>query len=91
MTWRSSQSGEGRNLDMILSVKTKTQMLEKIKQHEVLDCTNHKDKNLYCKQIQERKILSQKKNSLRSEKDDGLSSCAIFREKPTPDELNMDT
>ena len=69
----------GRKLGYALPVKTRYEMTENVKKYEVLDCPNHRDK--ICS--------SCLMNSLKSETDDGLSSCSNFPERPTPEELEL--
>ena len=45
---------------------------------------------MYLEKIEENKNLSSLVNSLKSETDDGLSSCSNFPERPTPEEMEMD-
>ena len=73
----------GRKLGYASPVKTRYEMTENVKENEVLDSPNHRDKICI-------KDSSGLVKSLKSETDDGLSSCSNFPEKPTPEEMEMD-
>ena len=80
----------GRKLGYVLPVKTRHEMTENPKQNEVIDCPNHRDKICILRQLKKMKDSSGLVKSLKSETDDGLSSCSNFPERPTPDELQRD-
>ena len=77
----------GRKLGYALPVKTRYEMTEKQKQNEVVDCPNHRDKICILRRLKKIKGSSGLVKSLKSETDDGLSSCSNFRERPTLDEM----
>ena len=61
-------------------------MTENQKQNEVVDCPNHRDKICILRRLKEIKGSSGLVKSLKSETDDGLSSCSNFPERITLDE-----
>ena len=65
-------------------------MTEKVKEKEVLECPNHKDNICILRQLKRIKDSSGLVKSLKSETDDGLSSCSNFPERPTLEEMEMD-
>ena len=65
-------------------------MTEKSKQNEVVYCPNHRDKICILKRLKKIKDSSGLVKSLKSETDDGLSSCSNFPERPTLDEMQCD-
>ena len=80
----------GRKLGYALPVKTRYEMTENSKQNEVVDCPNHRDKICILRRLQKIKGSSGLVKSLKSETDDGLSSCSNFPELPTLDEMQID-
>ena len=80
----------GRKLGYALSVKTRYKMTENHKQNEVVDCPNHRDKIFILRRLKKIKGSSGLVKSLKSETDDGLSSCSNFPERPTLDEIQSD-
>ena len=66
-------------------------MTENVKENEVLDCPNHRDKICILRRLKKIKCLSGLVKSLKSETDDGISSCSNFPERPTLEEMEMDT
>ena len=80
----------GRKLGYALTVKTRYEMTENVKENEILDCPNHGDKDYILRRLKKIKYSSGLVKSLKSETDDGLSSCSNFSEKPTPEELKID-
>ena len=64
-------------------------MTENAKQNEVLDCSNHRDKICILRRLKKIKDSSCLVKSLKSETDDGLSSCSNFPERPTLEEMEM--
>ena len=79
-----------RKLGYALPVKTRYEMTENHKQNEVVDCPNRRDKNCILRRLKKRKGSSGLVKSLKSETDDGLSSCSNFPERPTLDEMQSD-
>ena len=65
-------------------------MTENPKQNEDNDCPNHRDKICILRRLKKIKGSSGLVKSLKSETDDGLSSCSNFPEKPTLDEMQRD-
>ena len=80
----------GRKLGYALPVKTRYEMTENKKQNEAVDCPNHRDKICILRRLKKIKGSSGLAKSLKSEKDDGLSSCSNFPERPTLDEIQSD-
>ena len=80
----------GRKLVYALPVKTRYEMTENAKKNRVLDCPNHRDKNCILRRLKKIKHSSGLVKSLKSETDDGLSSCSNFPEIPTLEELEID-
>ena len=80
----------GRKLGYALPVKTRCEMTENHKQNEVVDCPNHRDKICILRRLNKIKDSSGLVKSLKSETDDGLSSCSNFPERPTLDEIQGD-
>ena len=79
----------GRKLGYALPVKTRYEMTENMKK-KVLDCPNHRDKVCILRRLKKIKCSSCLVKSLKSETDDGLSSCLNFPERPTLEELEID-
>ena len=80
----------GRKLGYALPVKTRNEMTEISKQNEVVDCPNHRDKICIMRRLKKIKGSSGLVKSLKSETDDGLSSCSNFPERPILDENKTD-
>ena len=80
----------GRKLGYALPVKTRYEMTENVKENEVLDCPNHRDKICILRRLKKINNPSGLVKSLKSETDDGLSSCSNFPERPTLEEMEMD-
>ena len=80
----------GRKLGYALTVKTRYEMTENRKQNEVIDCPNHREKICILRQLKKTRSSSGLVKSLKSETDDGLSSCSNFPERPTLDEMQRD-
>ena len=80
----------GRKLGYAFPVKTRYEMTENQKQNEVADCPNHSDKICILRRLNKIKGSSGLVKSLKSETDDGLSSCSNFPELPTLDEMQSD-
>ena len=79
----------GRKLGYALPVKTRYEMTENVKMNEVIECPNHRDKICILRRLNKIKSSSGLVKSLKSETDDGLSSCSNFLERPTLDEMEM--
>ena len=71
-------SQRGRKLGYALLVKTRYEMTENVKENEVFDCPNHRDKICILRRLKKIKYSSHLVKSLKSETDDGLSSCSKF-------------
>ena len=80
----------GRKLGYALPVKTRYETIANSKQNDVVDCPNHRDKICILRRLQKIKESSGLIKSLKSETDDGLSSCSNFPERPTLDEMQTD-
>ena len=78
----------GRKLGYALPVKTRYEMTENVKENEVLKCPNHRDKICILRRLKKIKDSSGLVKSLKSETDDGLSSCSNFPERPTLEKWN---
>ena len=65
-------------------------MTENVKENEVIECPNHRDKICILRRLNKIKSSSGLVKSLKSETDDGLSSCSNFPERPTLEEMEMD-
>ena len=65
-------------------------MTENQKQNEVVECPNHRNKICILRRLKKIKGSSGLVKSLKSETDDGLSSCSNFPEQPTLDEMQSD-
>ena len=65
-------------------------MTENVKENEVLDCPNHRDKICIKRRLKKIKHSSGLVKSLKLETDDGLSSCSNFPERPTLEEMEID-
>ena len=65
-------------------------MTENPKQNQVIDCLNHRDKVFIFRRLKKIKGSSGLVKSLKSETDDGFSSCSNFPERPTLDEMQRD-
>ena len=79
----------GRKFGYTLSVKTRYEMTENVKENEVLDCPNHRDKICILRSLKKTKYLSGHVKLLKSETEDGISSCLNFPERPTLEELEV--
>ena len=71
-------------------MKTRYEMTENVKENEFLDYPNHRDKICILRRLKKIKDSSSLVKSLKSETDDGISSYSNFRERQTPEELEMD-
>ena len=65
-------------------------MTENVNENEVLNFPNHRDKICILIRLKKIKYSSGLVKSLKSESDDGLSSCSKFPEIPTLEELERD-
>ena len=65
-------------------------MTENVKENEVLECPNHRDKICILRRLKKIKDSSGLVKSLKSDTDDELSSCSNFPERPTLVEMEMD-
>ena len=70
-------------------MKTDYEKTKNLKRYNVKDCPNDADKDKILKRIDEFKSIN-KLCSMKSETDDGLSSCLIFPERPSSYELESD-
>ena len=80
----------GRKLGYAFPVKIRYEMNENSKQNEVVDCPNHRDKICILTRLKKIKGSAGLVKSLKSETDDGLSSCSNFPERATLDEMQSD-
>ena len=80
----------GRKLEYAFPVKTRHKRTNNVKENEVLDCPNHRDKICILRRLKKIKYSSGLEKSLKSETDDGLSSYSNFPERRTLEELEMD-
>ena len=80
----------GRKLGYALPVKTRYEMTENVKENDVSECPNHKDKICILRLLNKIKISSGLVKSLKSETDDRLSSCSSFPERPTIEKMEID-
>ena len=80
----------GRKLGYALPVKTRYEMTENVKENEVLECPNHRDKIFILRRLKKTKGSSGLVKSLKSETDGGLSSCSNFPERPLLEGMEMD-
>ena len=72
-----------------MPMKTDYEETQNLKRYSVKDCPNHADKDKTLKRIDEFKSIK-KLFSMKSETDDGMSSCSIFLEPPSSYELESD-
>ena len=79
----------GNKLGFALPMRTDYEETTKLKSHNVKDCPNHANKNMILKRINELKSFK-KLFSMKSETDDGLSSCSNFTERPSSFELESE-
>ena len=79
----------GKKFSYPLPMKTDYEETQNLKRFNVKDCPNHADKDKTLKRNDEFKSIK-KLFSMDSETDDGLSSCSIFPERPSPYELESD-
>ena len=70
-------------------MRTDYEETQNLKKYSVKDCPYHANKDQILKMINELKSIH-KLFSMKSETDDGLSSCSIFPERPSSYELESD-
>ena len=71
-------------------MKTRYELTENVNDNEVLECPNHRAKIYILRRLKKIKVSSGVVKSLKSETDDGLSSCSNIPERPTLDEIETD-
>ena len=76
----------GKKLGYVLPMENDYEERQNLKIYNVEDCQNHANKDKNLKRINEHKSIN-KLFSMKSETDDGLSSCSNFREGPLSYEL----
>ena len=76
----------GKKLGYALPLNTDFQSVENLKKFDVIKCPLHANQECIMKRVNELKS-SRKLFSMKSETDDGLSSCSNFPERPTEAEL----
>ena len=76
----------GKKLGYALPLNTDFQSVENLKKFDVTKCQSHANQECIMKRVNELKSSS-KLFSMKSETDDGLSSCSNFPERPTEAEL----
>ena len=76
----------GKKLGYALPLNTDFPSLEISKRFDVTKCPSHANQERILKRINEVKF-SKKLFSMKSETDDGLSSCSSFSERPTETDL----
>ena len=79
----------GKKLGYALPMRTDYEETQNLKKHNVKDCPYHANKDKILKRINELKSIH-KLFSMKSETDDGLSSCSNFPERPSSYELESD-
>ena len=79
----------GKKLGYALPMRTDYEETQNLKKHKVKDCPYHANKDKILKRINELKSIH-KLFSMKSETDDGLSSCSNFPERPSSYELDSD-
>ena len=79
----------GKKLGYALPMRTDYEETQNLKKHSVKDCPFHANKDKILKRINELKSIH-KLFSMKSETDDGLSSCSNFPERPSSNELESD-
>ena len=72
----------GKKLGYALPMSTDYKETQNLKKHSVKDCPYHANKDKILKRINEFKSFN-KLFSMKSETDDGLSSCSNFPERPS--------
>ena len=79
----------GKKLGYALSMRTDYEETQNLKNYSVKDCPYHTNRDKILKRINELKSIHQM-FSMKSETDDGLSSCSNFPERPSSYELESD-
>ena len=79
----------GKKLGYPLPMRTDYEETQNLKRYSVKDCPYHAHKDEILEMINELKSIH-KLFSLKSETDDGLSSCSNFPERPSSYELEFD-
>ena len=79
----------GKKLGYALPIRTDYEETQNLKKHSVKDCPYQANKDKIIKRIKEIKFI-QKLLSMKSETNDGLSSCSNFPERPSSYELESD-
>ena len=79
----------GKKLGYALPMRTDYEETQNLKKHSVKDCPYHASKDKILKRINELKSFH-KLFPMKSETDDGLSSCSNFPERPSSYELGSD-
>ena len=79
----------GKKLGYALPMTTDYEEPQNLKRYNVKDCPNHADEDEILKRIDEFKSIY-KLFSMKSETDDGYSSCSKFPERPSSYELESD-
>ena len=79
----------GKNFSYALPMKTDYEETQYLKRYSVKDGPNHADKDKILKRIDEIKSIN-KLISMKSETDDGLSSCSNFSDRSLSYELESD-
>ena len=79
----------GKKLGYALPMRTDYEETQNLKKHKVKDCPYHANKDKILKRINELKSIH-KLFSMKSETDDGLSTCSNFPERPSSYELDSD-
>ena len=79
----------GKKLGYALPMRTDYEETQNLKKYSVKDCPYHANKDKILKRINELKSIH-KLFSMKSETDDGLSSCSNFPERPSSYELESD-
>ena len=78
-----------KKLGYALLMRTDYEETQNLKKHSVKDCPYHANKDKILKRINELKSIH-KLFSMKSETDDGLSSCSNFPERPSSYQLESD-
>ena len=79
----------GKKLGYALPMRTDYEETQNLKKHRVKDCPYHANKDKIFKRINDLKSIH-KLFSMKSDTDDGLSSCSNFPERPSSYELESD-
>ena len=79
----------GKKLGYTLPTRTDYEETQNLKEHSVKDCPYHANKDKFLKRINELKSIH-KLFSMKSETDDGSSSCPNFPKRPSPYEPESD-